>query len=96
MDTMGEYTISYCSFDETKHCGECKIQYDAGYEFMCLTCGCGCSTSFEICLICSPMYMQCGCGCKGSYAECKQRPTSGNLMVNIIFYKINLKEYYYK
>ena len=93
---MGEYTVSYHSFDETKNCGECKEQYDAGYEFMCLSCACGCATQFEICLTCSPMYMQCKCGCKGAYAECKQRPETGNLMVNIIFYKINLKEYYYK
>ena len=83
--TMGEYTVSYHSFDETKNCGECKNEYPVGYEFMCLKCGCGCASQFEICLICSPMYMQCDCGCKGSYAECQQRPTSGNLMVNFTF-----------
>ena len=83
--TMGEYTVSYHSFDETKNCGECKNEYPVGYEFMCLKCGCGCASQFEICLICSPMYMQCDCGCKGSYAECQQRPTSGNLTVNFNF-----------
>ena len=79
---MGEYTVSPRSFDENKHCAECKTMYDAGYEFMYLSCGCGCGTSFEICSICSPMYMKCDCGCNGSYAECKQRPEYGNLNVS--------------
>ena len=79
---MGEYTVSPRSFDEIKHCAECKTMYDAGYEFMYLSCGCGCGKSFEICSICSPMYMKCDCGCNGSYAECKQRPEYGNLNVS--------------
>ena len=78
---MGEYTISCRSFDENKHCAECKTMYDAGYQFMYLSCGCGCGTSFEICSICSPMYMKCDCGCNGAYAECTQRPEYGNLAV---------------
>ena len=82
---MGEFTISYQSFDEPKHCGECQTDYPVGYEFMCLECGCGCNNSFEICLICSPMYMKCDCGCKGAYAECVQRPTTGKLMVIFLY-----------
>ena len=80
---MGEYTISSRSFDESKHCAECKTMYDAGYQFMYLSCGCGCATSFEICSICSPMYMKCNCGCNGVYVECTQRPEYGNLRVRI-------------
>ena len=82
---MGEYSVSSTSFDETHHCDECKMMYESGYKFMCLNCACGCESSFEICKTCSPMYMQCVCGCKGVYVECKQRPTSGNLRVNINF-----------
>ena len=78
---MGEYAVSYECFDKARYCGECRSGYDGGYEFMILKCGCGCATSFEICSICSPMYMQCECGCKGSYAACNQRPTYGNLTV---------------
>ena len=79
---MGEYTVSSRSFDNHKHCAECKEGYDAGYEFMYLSCGCGCGTSFEICSVCSPMYMKCDCGCNGAYAECKQKPEYGNLNVS--------------
>ena len=86
---MGEYMISYDRFDKARYCGECRSDYDVGYEFMILKCGCGCATSFEICSICSPMYMQCECGCKGSYAACNQRPTYGNLTVGkTVFLKI--------
>ena len=82
---MGEYTVTYQSFDESKNCAECKKIYEKGYEFMCLKCGCGCSTCFEICLVCSPMYNHCDCGCKGLYLDCKQRPTTGSLRVSIFF-----------
>ena len=83
---MGEYTVSSRSFGVTKQCSECETNYDAGYRFMYLSCGCGCDSSFEICAVCSPMYMKCDCGCNGVYQECTQRPEYGNLMVRINYW----------
>ena len=78
---MGEYTVGVRCFDGSRDCEECKTIYKSGYEFMYLSCACGCETSFRICSICSPMYMKCDCGCKGSFAVCKQRPEYGNINV---------------
>ena len=92
---MGEYTVSPRSFDESKHCGECKVMYDAGYQFMYLSCGCGCKESFEICSNCSPMYMKCDCECNGVYEKCTQPPKDGNLRVsnnNIRFFYFSKKQ----
>ena len=78
---MGEYSVGVRCFDGSRDCEECKTIYKSGYEFMYLSCACGCETSFRICSICSPMYMKCDCGCKGSFAVCKQRPEYGNINV---------------
>ena len=81
--SMGEYSVGARCFDETRKCEECKTNYKSGYEFMYLSCACGCETAFRICSVCSPMYMKCGCGCKGSFDVCKQRPEYGNINVSI-------------
>ena len=78
---MGEYSVGVRCFDGSRDCEECKTIYKSGYEFMYLSCACGCETSFRICSICSPMYMKCDCGCKGSFAVCKQRPEYGSINV---------------
>ena len=83
---MGEYTVGCRCFAGTTNCEECKTMYKSGYEFMYLSCCCGCGTSFRICSICSPMYMRCDCGCKGSFDICKQRPEYGNVNVSIFDY----------
>ena len=92
---MGEYSVCVRCFDGSRNCEECKTIYKSGYEFMYLSCACGCETSFRICSICSPMYMKCDCGCKGSFAVCKQRPEYGNINVSILIYLRNFIYFYF-
>ena len=85
---MGEYSVGVRCFDGIRDCEECKTNYKSGYEFMYLSCGCGCKTAFRICSVCSPMYMKCECGCKGSFDVCKQRPEYGNMNVSYLYFFI--------
>ena len=84
---MGEYNIKYNVFDVDRSCEECLTHYQAGYEFMECICCCGvCTTTYLICLTCSPMYMKCSCGCNGVYSQCNQRPTNGKMRVIFFFF----------
>ena len=79
--TMDGFTVSYVVYNEVKQCEECHIFQSKHYEFMVLSCGCGCKEHFKICSTCSPMYMECECGCKSCYKLCSTRPAGGNLTV---------------
>ena len=46
---MGEYSVGVRCFDGIRDCEECKTNYKSGYEFMYLSCGCGCKVSFGVC-----------------------------------------------
>ena len=64
---MGEYTCLYTRRAEVLACEDCNVKYEENYEFMELSCGCGCGSSFRICKECSFMFVRCECGCKGNY-----------------------------